>query len=590
MKRKVLLVYPEIPTTYWSYRHALAFIGKKAPIPPLGLLTVAALMPRDFECRLADMNTGPLSDEDLIEADLVFISAMMVQQQSFEEVVARCRTMGKIVVAGGPYPTSSWEKIRGVDHFVLNEAEITLPVFLKDYGSGRARPVYTAAEKPDITLTPVPRFDLADMRYYSTVPLQFSRGCPFNCEFCDIIEMFGRTPRCKTPEQFLREMQSVYDGGFRGPVFIVDDNFIGNKIRVKALLRGIITWQKSHGYPFTLSTEASINLAQDDELLELMAEAGFLMVFVGIESPVKESLAVAGKKQNLKTGMLESIEKIQRKGIEVTGGFIIGFDADPEDIFDRQTEFIQEAAVPTAMIGLLMALPGTQLYRRLESEGRIVNECGGNNTHVFDLNFTPVLPREMILDGYKKVLSSVYDPANYFKRCASLLERFPRCRGVFPGAVTRRASLVELRALIRSLLRQGFSSYGAHYFRFLARVIMKNPRFFTRAMGMAVEGYHFFRITADILKAARFNDYLEERVDSFRRTVVGSPAGGSVVVSSKKLRAYGRMLKLRAKRRYRHLGRGAREYGREAMERFEGVMDALMGRRVDECDSSSARG
>ncbi|HNU91181.1 MAG TPA: B12-binding domain-containing radical SAM protein [Spirochaetota bacterium] len=527
LKRRVLLVYPEIPATYWSFKYALDFVGKKAVLPPLGLITVAAMLPEEWECRLVDMNVEPLEDEAIEWADMVFVSAMLVQRASFEKVVARVGRLGRCVVAGGPYPTAMHCDIGGVDHFVLNEAEATLAPFLRDLEKGKPKRVYSDETRPDIAATPAPRFDLLDIDCYSTASLQFSRGCPFNCEFCDIIEMFGHVPRVKSPGQFLREMDSLYATGFRGPLFIVDDNFIGNKHRVKELLREIIIWQKKYGHPFSLSTEASINLADDDELLELMAEAGFMMVFVGIETPVEESLSLAGKTQNLKGNMLESIRKIQGRGIEVTGGFIIGFDTDPEDIFDRQIGFVRESAIPTAMVGLLMALPNTRLYRRLEAEGRITGLSTGNNTHDVRVNFESKLPPGVLYDGYRRVIREIYGPRAYFDRCLELLRRFPKKKRVNVKKTTYRGknrliSFLEARALFASLFRQGLSWYGPEYFRFLAKSLFINPSRFPQAVGMAIEGHHFMTMTgeilADALRKARSDD-AGGKLDGFRKIV-----------------------------------------------------------------------
>ncbi|HQL83885.1 MAG TPA: radical SAM protein, partial [Spirochaetota bacterium] len=361
MKRKILLVYPEIPATYWSFKYVMPFVGHKSLMPPLGLITVAAMLPEDYDLRLIDMNIQELNGEDITAADLVFVSAMIVQKESFHKVVRMCNRYGVPVVAGGPYPTTGHESIRGVDHFVLNEGEITLPRFIADLEAGRPQKIYRDETKPDITKTPPPRFDLLDLGAYGSMAVQSSRGCPFNCEFCDIIEMFGRVPRYKLPEQFIREMDLLYETGYRGSLFIVDDNFIGNKKKVRELLDHIIEWQKSRNYPFSLYTEASINLAEDDGLLDRMVAAGLDMVFIGIETPVQETLEHTNKMQNTKSDIIESISKIQEKGIEVMGGFIVGFDTDPENIFDLQIEFIQKAGIPLAMIGTLIALPGTQL-------------------------------------------------------------------------------------------------------------------------------------------------------------------------------------------------------------------------------------
>ena len=496
----ILMVYPEIPTTYWSFDHSLPFIGKKSSIPPLGLMTVAAMLPSKYKVRLVDLNVTTLEREDIESADIVFISAMIVQKQSFEQIVALCRDCNRPVVAGGPYPISSYQEIEGVDFFVLDEAELTLPRFIADLEAGHPQKLYKDSGKPQITATPVPRFDLIDVSAYDSMPLQYSRGCPYNCEFCDIIEMFGHVQRTKTAEQFLRELDAVNETGFRGSVFIVDDNFVGNHRKVKQVLRAIVSWQEHHGFPFAFFTEASIDLAQDDELLDLMEQASFGMVFVGIETPDEATLAHTQKRQNLKSPILDSVEKIQRQGIEVTGGFILGFDTDAPDIFDRQISFIQQAGIPIAMVGLLNALPNTQLWRRLEQEDRLKHiSTTGNNTHTLEMNFVPHMPENDLIEGYKRVLSELYSPKRYFERCITLLRRLPpRTKAV------RSTSWVEIRALLLSLLKQGFSSYSLQYWRYLLGALLTRPALFPDAVALAIKGFHFFAITGEIYAADKF--------------------------------------------------------------------------------------
>lgn len=504
MERKILLVYPEIPATYWSFKYALPFIDFKALMPPLGLITIAALLPEEYEVRLIDMNHQKLTPNDIISADMVFVSAMIVQKASFHQVVGLCNEYDTPVVAGGPYPTSSYTKITGVSHFILNEGEITLPRFIKDLEQGQAKKIYQDDTKPDITKTPPPRFDLLDLHAYESMALQSSRGCPFNCEFCDIIEMFGRTPRYKQPEQFIHEMNLLYESGYRGSLFIVDDNFIGNKKKARELLEYIITWQKERNYPFNLFTEASINLAQDEPLIDLMVQAGLDTVFIGIETPIPETLTLTQKHQNTKADVLESIKIIQRKGIEVMGGFIVGFDNDPENIFDLQIDYIQKAGIPLAMIGTMVALPNTQLYRRLEKEGRILGETDGNNTHSMELNYIPQMPREALMEGYKRVISTIYEPRNYFDRCITLIKRIPHTANAH-GSISRK----HIKAFFLSLLRQTFSRYGLDYLHLLASAIIHNPRQFPLAVTLAVKGYHFFKMTGDIMKAEQISAYMK---------------------------------------------------------------------------------
>ncbi len=507
---KTLLIYPEIPPTYWSLKYTLPFIGKRAVFPPLGLMTVAAMLPDDFDVKLVDMNVEPLEESAVAGADLVLTSSMIVQKDSLEKVIGLCKKHGKKVVAGGPYPTSMNANIPGVDHFVLNEAEITLPAFLADYREGKAKTIYADPAKPDMGLTPAPRFDLIRKRRYSTMALQYSRGCPHSCEFCDIVEMFGRVPRTKTPAQFLGEMDLLYEAGWRGSLFVVDDNFIGNRKEVRRLLPEIASWQQKRRYPFNLFTEATLTLAEDEPLMDQMILAGFNMVFVGIETPDRDALTRAGKTQNLKSDMLASVRAIQAKGMEVSGGFILGFDEDKEDIFDRQIRFIQDAGIPTAMVGLLTALPNTRLYKRLQSENRITGESGGNNTHDLRLNFVPKMDTDKLLAGYKRVLSEIYSPDRYFDRCLTLLKNTRKHR-----TSARRITGVEMRAFTLSLLMQTFSSYGWSYWRFMARGFLTKPSLFSETVTMAVKGHHFFKMTRCLLELESFKRSLELVANTF---------------------------------------------------------------------------
>lgn len=491
---KILMVYPEIPPTYWSLTYMLPFLGKKSVLPPLGLMTVAALLPERHEVRLVDMNVSPLAEKDVLEADLVFLSAMIIQKASFDKVVELCGRLGRTVVAGGPYAMSSHEKIKGVDHFVLGEAEVTLPRFMEDYEQGVPARIYPSDIKPDITATPPPRMDLIDTDRYLAMALQFSRGCPFNCEFCDIIEMFGRRPRTKTAEQFIGEMEKVLDSGFRGSIFIVDDNFIGNKKKVKELLKAVVAWQKKRGYPFQFFTEASIDISGDEDLLELMREASFDFVFIGIETPDTDTLKQIQKGHNTRLDLEEAVGKIVSHRIGVAGGFIVGFDTDREDIFDRQIDFMRQTGIPMAMVGLLVPMPNTQLYRRLEKEGRLVEEWTGNNTHDLSLNYVPAMDPETLREGYRKVISTIYSPEEYFNRCLTTLEMMPTKK---IGA--RPVGLMEIQTFFRSLFRQTFSSYGTAYLRFLWKGLRLSPGYLPDLITMAIHGHHFMKITDEIV-------------------------------------------------------------------------------------------
>ena len=501
---KILLVYPRFPPSYWGFQYALELIGKRASMPPLGLLTVAAMFPAHYRLRLVDMNVAPLGDEDLDWADLVMTSTMVVQQRSLREVIARAKARRRPVAVGGPHPTSFSDEIAGADHFVLDEVEETLPRFLADWEAGRAARIYRPERKPAITATPLPRFELLDLGAYASMALQFSRGCPFDCEFCDITKLFGRVPRTKSNAQMLAELDRLHVLGWRGPVFLVDDNFIGNKKEALRLLPAVADWQRAHGYPFDLYTEASVNLAKLDPLLDAMVAAGFTMAFLGIESPNPEALRKTNKLQNTSRGddrhLLHAVTAIQRKGIEVTGGFILGLDGDGPEVFDAQVEFIQEAGIPTAMVGLLTALRGTDLYARLEREGRLLAESSGNNVEI-TLNFRSELERDVLISGYRRVLSTLYDEGltSYFERCWTLLSRLgerPRPR--------RAVGAAEWLALARSLRRQLFSRQGPAYLKFLVRTLLHRPALLDQAVRLAIKGLHFREFTVQTLAAHEF--------------------------------------------------------------------------------------
>jgi radical SAM superfamily enzyme YgiQ (UPF0313 family) len=489
---RVLLVYPEFPDTYWSFKHALSFEGKRSAFPPLGLLTVSAMLPESWERRLVDMNVSRLKQADVEWADVVFASAMIVQQDSLKSVVKLSKSLGKRVVVGGPFVTTTLHPLEGADHVVLGEAEETLPGLISDLERGEARPVYEAPERPAMSLTPIPDFKLADMKRYSAMSVQYSRGCPFNCEFCDIIEIYGRVPRTKSNQQMLLELDALRETGWRGTVFIVDDNFIGNKKNVKKLLPDLAEWQECRGRPFTFITEASVNLAEDDKLLDGMRLAGFNRAFLGIETPVEESLKEAQKGQNLRHDLLESVKKIQSYGIEVMAGFIVGFDNDPDDIFDRMINFIKDSAIPLAMVGLLTALPNTQLWRRLNSEGRLLGESGGSNTHS-DLNFVTRMDSARLVEGYKSILRSIYDTREYYDRALECLRRVSQT-----GFKSQRGTsfLNDLSALTRITLKLGVRDQDRwEFWRYLTQTLAHNRGAFADSMRLAAMGYHFRKLT-----------------------------------------------------------------------------------------------
>ena len=488
---KILLVYPEFPDTYWSFRHALKLEGKRAAFPPLGLLTVSAMLPPDWERRLVDMNVETLWPDDIEWADMVFISAMIVQKDSLEEVVELCRSMAKKVVVGGPYVSTSSESVPDADHIFIGEAESTLPEFINDLELGIARKIYKADERPSLTGTPVPDFALIDMRQYSAMNVQYSRGCPFNCEFCDIIEIYGRVPRTKSNAQMLAELDALKATGWRGLVFIVDDNFIGNKKNVRLFMPDLVEWSRANNYPFSFITEASVNLAEDDSLLRQMEEAGFRRVFLGIETPVEESLKEAQKGQNTRRNLLESIRKIQSYGFEVMAGFIVGFDSDPEDIFELQMNFIRESGIPLAMVGLLSALPDTQLWRRLEKEGRLINYHSGNNTDC-TLNFVPKMDPDRLVEGFKTVLRNIYSPKEYYNRALDCLSRFHSDR-IEP----RQSNLLEdVRAFFNVVMTLGIRDNArAQFWNYFYKLLRYHPHDFAHGLTLAAMGFHFRKLT-----------------------------------------------------------------------------------------------
>ena len=487
---KVLLVYPATPETFWSFKHVLHFVSKRAAFPPLGLLTVAASLPADWQVKLVDLNVNRLTDADLRWADYVMISAMIVHKASVSDIVNRCRTFGKPIIAGGPLFTTGHAAFPNIDHFVLGEAEELMPQIIEDMRRGTVRHTYAASNRPDITRLPSPRWDLINLGSYIAMSVQFSRGCPFDCEFCDIIVMNGRVPRTKSPAQLVAELEDLRLRGWQDMVFVVDDNFIGNKRQAKALLREIIQWRARTGTKMGFMTEASANLADDAELCDLMVRAGFKKVFVGFETPSLESLKECRKVQNCCRDLVETVKTLQRAGMEVLGGFIVGFDNDPTDIFKRQFEFIQRSGVVTAMVGLLTALPETRLYRRLIDEGRIEMDSTGNNTQAA-LNFRPRLGREFLVNGYRELMKELYRPRNYYQRIRTFLENHR------PQGPRLRLSPADVQAFLKSLWLLGVWHRGRRaYWHFCVTTLLRQPRLFHLGVELAIIGHHFRRVAS----------------------------------------------------------------------------------------------
>jgi radical SAM superfamily enzyme YgiQ (UPF0313 family) len=480
---RILLVAPRTPDTFWSFRHAMPFISKKASYPPLGLLTVAAMLPRTWELRLNDLNVTNLSDEQIQWADYVMISALLIHRESTKNVTQRCQALNRPVIGGGPLFTSGHESFPEISHFVLGEAEDLMPRLVDDMTARNVQRIYKADDRPDVSRTPIPRWDLIDFRDYATMAIQFCRGCPFNCEFCDVIVMNGRVPRTKPPSQVIRELEALRRAGWQRTVFLVDDNFVGNKRRVRELLLELVDWRRRTGTRMGFCTEASMDLAEHQDLLNLMVEAGFKRVFVGIETPNKENLRACQKFQNVRRDLLELVRTIQAAGLEVMGGFIVGFDGDRTDVFRRQFAFIQRAGVVTAMVGLLTALPGTRLYKRLAAEGRLLRESGGNNT---DCNFVTKLGRDELASGYRRLMRKLYEPTTYYRRARILLQNLelhgPR----------EHIGRQEIGAFLRSLWQLGVVHSGRRaYWSFLGHALLRHPRAFSFAVTLTIYGHHF---------------------------------------------------------------------------------------------------
>jgi radical SAM superfamily enzyme YgiQ (UPF0313 family) len=456
------------------------------------LLTVAALLPRTWHLRLVDLDIEPLDERDLLWADYVLIGAMIVHRESVHEIVRRCRLAERTVIAGGPLFTTGHEGFPDIEHFVLGEAEDVAPELARDMETGTLRQFYRADDFPSLDQSPVPRWDLLDLRRYATMSVQFSRGCPHDCEFCDIAVLNGRTPRTKPPERLVAELDALRRLRWRGPVFIVDDNFIGHRRNAKELLRAIIRWRRATRPDMEFITEATVDLARSPELLELMVDAGFKKVFLGLETPDPASLRECHKTQNLREDLLESVRRIQAAGLEVMGGFIIGFDNDKPDIFQRQFQFIQKAGVVTAMVGLLTALPRTKLYQRLVREGRLLDESGGNNTSAV-CNFIPRIDRETLTHGYRQLMHALYEPVAYYDRARAFLAHYK------PRGPQRRLTLEDLRALCRATWTLGVRQRGRRaYWRFLAHTLAYHPRAFSVAVTLAVYGHHFRRVAQEL--------------------------------------------------------------------------------------------
>ncbi len=490
-----LLINPAFPDTFWSFKHALKFVRKRAAFPPLGLLTVAAMLPRPWDKRLVDTNVRPLTKQDLAWADYALVGGMTVQRESARQIIARCKRAGVLVIAGGPLFTAEHEDFDQVDHFVLNEAELTLPPFLADLAGGHPRRIYTTTEFADITRTPTPLWALADLRQYASMSMQFSRGCPFDCEFCNVTALFGHKPRTRTHAQITAELDLLHQLGWRGPIFVVDDNLIGNKKALKATLLPALTGWKGAKRHLSLQTEVSINLADDERLMRLMVEAGFDTVFIGIETPDEQGLAECNKRQNRNRDLVEDVKKIHRAGMQVQGGFIVGFDSDTPTIFQRQIDFIQRSGIVMAMVGLLQAPIGTRLYERLKKEGRLVGRWTGDNV-AGTTNVQTLMHLDLLHDGYRRILDHIYAPQHYYQRTKTFL------RDYRPPKVHVAFQLAHGVAFLRSVLHLGILNRGRfHYWKLLAWTFFRRRRLVPLAVTLWIYGHHFRKICR--LDAAR---------------------------------------------------------------------------------------
>ncbi len=493
---KILLVYPEFPDTFWSFKHALKFINKKINNPPLGLMTVSALLPRQWEKKMVDTNIHRLTNKDIDWADIVFISAMDVQRKSVNKIVNQVKSRGKPIVAGGPLFTGEWEQFPRIDTFVLNEGEITLPEFIHDVEEGTpTKKVYSTDLYADIQASPLPDISILDISEYECMSIQFSRGCPFQCDFCNVTALLGHLPRTKTAQQIIGELNQLYAAGWRRNIFFVDDNFIGNKKVIKdEILPALIEWRKGKvGCHFI--TEASVNLADDEELMDLMSQAGFVDVFVGIETPVEDSLIECNKKQNSNRDLIQSVKTMQSHGMQVMAGFIVGFDSDPKDIFDRLINFIQESGIVTAMVGLLQAPFGTKLYSRLSDEGRVIKEMTGDNADG-TTNIVTKIDSSELKTGYFRIMKSIYSPKYLYPRIKTFLKEYT------PSVIPSKLSMDEIRAFLRTIFLMGFNvREGKYYWNLLFWTIANDIRKIPMAVTMIIYGYHFRTITNKNMRA-----------------------------------------------------------------------------------------
>jgi radical SAM superfamily enzyme YgiQ (UPF0313 family) len=535
---KVLLVYPENPPTFWSANETLKLAGRKSAFPPLGLLTVAGLLPRDYELKLVDLNAAPLADDDIRWADVILTSSMIIHWPSLEEIIARANALGTPIVNGGPLPTQYHADIAGDAVFYLGEAENgfvdVIETAIRD-GANGARPGRRVVDRrgqwKSLEETPVPRWDLINLDDYGTMMIQITRGCPESCTFCNIPALYGKTTRLRTASRTTRELDALYDAGWRGLVMVVDDNFVGNRTAIRAILENeVIPWQEERGHPFQLFTQASIRLTEDPALMAAMREAGFETIFVGIESPSADSLKFMAAQKNLQgdVSLVEKVRMLQGYGFQVQAGFIVGFDTDPADIADVTIDFIQEAAIPVAMVGILGVLPDTPDYTRYKRLGRLVEGVkysGDSGLFSRQLSFVPNIDPEELFARHRRIVETVNRPDRFFARCLALLEHQTR-----PPRAGLKIAPWHIATLLRSLWHQGIlSPYRGDYWRYLAAILRRHPRRFVYAFTMGVLAHHPITATQQALRAASFRTYCEDALARLERLVATRPADATAI-------------------------------------------------------------
>ncbi|MBE9013464.1 DUF4070 domain-containing protein [Pseudanabaenaceae cyanobacterium LEGE 13415] len=505
---RVLLLYPIFPQSFWSFEKTLQLVGRKAMLPPLGLITVAAILPQEWEFKLVDRNTRAVTEAEWDWADLVIMSAMIVQKQDLLEQIQEAKRRGKRVAVGGPYATALPNEVAEADYLILDEGEITLPKFVAAVQNGETHGTYRSdGDRPDVTITPIPRFDLLDLDAYDNMSVQFSRGCPFQCEFCDIIVLYGRKPRTKSPEQLLAELDCLYNLGWRRSIFMVDDNFIGNKRNVKLLLRAMKDWMEEHDHPFRLSTEASVDLAQDDELMELMVECNFNAVFLGIETPDEASLSLTNKHQNTRNSLSDAVDAIARKGLRVMAGFIIGFDGETSGAGDRIVRFVEQTTIPLAIFSMLQALPDTALWHRLKREGRLMEDVANINQTTL-MNFVPTRPLEEVTREYIDGFWRLYDPVNYLDRT---YRHFLKLGAPRHPKRLRKVTWTVIRAFATVCWRQGVIRESRwKFWHHLFSILKHNPTVAEHYLSVCAINEHFLEYRQEVRTKieAQLADYL----------------------------------------------------------------------------------